>query len=88
MSKYTTRTEILSDLNSMIEAGTLPARIIATLANALGQLEDTAKCSGCGKMSTQRHNSYGNKVSSCCSMIAVHEPWTKRWDSKLEAWVD
>jgi hypothetical protein len=88
MSKYTTRTEILSDLNSMIEAGTLPARIIATLANALGQLEDTAKCSGCGKMSTQRHNSYGNKVSSCCSMIAVHEPWTKRWDSKLEVWVD
>jgi hypothetical protein len=103
MSKYTTRTEILSDLNSMIEAGTLPARIIATLANALGQLparavasladavdclENTAKCSGCGKMSTQRHNSYGNKVSSCCSMIAVHEPWTKRWDSKLEVWVD
>jgi hypothetical protein len=88
MSKYTTRTEILSDLNSMIEAGTLPARIIATLANALGQLEDTAKCSGCGKMSTQRHNSYGNKVSSCCSMIAVHEPWTKRWDSKLAVWVD
>ena len=88
MSKYTTRTEILSDLNSMIEAGTLPARIIATLANALGQLEDTAKCSGCGKMSTQRHNSYGNKVSSCCSMIAVHEAWTKRWDSKLEVWVD
>ena len=75
MSKYTTRTEILSDLNSMIEAGTLPARIIATLANALGQLEDTAKCSGCGKMSTQRHNSYGNKVSSCCSMIADHECW-------------
>ena len=88
MSKYTTRTEILSDLNSMIEAGTLPARIIATLANALGQLEDTAKCSGCGKMSTQRHNSYGKKVSSCCSMIAVHEPWTKRWDSKLAVWVD
>ena len=88
MSKYTTRTEILSDLNSMIEAGTLPARIIATLANALGQLEDTEKCSGCGKMSTQRHNSYSNKVSSCCSMIAVHEPWTKRWDSKLAVWVD
>ena len=88
MSQYTTKTEILSDLNSMIEAGTLPARIIATLANALGQLEDTAKCSGCGKMSTQRHNSYGNKVSSCCSMIAVHEPWTKRWDSKLAVWVD
>jgi len=88
MSKYTTRTEILSDLNSMIEAGTLPARIIATLANALGQLEDTEKCSGCGKMSTQRHNSYGNKVSSCCSMIAVHELWTKRWDSKLAVWVD
>jgi hypothetical protein len=88
MSKYTTRTEILSDLNAMIEAGTLPARIISSLANAVDQIEDTAKCSGCGKMSTQRHNSYGNKVSSCCSMIAVHEPWTKRWDSKLAVWVD
>ena len=88
MSQYTTKTEILSDLNAMIEAGTLPARVTATLANALDQLEDTEKCSGCGKMSTQRHNSYGNKVSSCCSMIAVHEPWTKRWDSKLEVWVD
>ena len=88
MSQYTTKTEILSDLNAMIEGGTLPARVIATLANALDQLEDTEKCSGCGKMSTQRHNSYGNKVSSCCSMIAVHEPWTKRWDSKLAVWVD
>ncbi len=88
MSKYTTRTEILSDLNTMIEAGTLPARAVASLADAVDCLENTAKCSGCGKMSTQRYNSYGNKVSSCCSMIAVHEPWTKRWDSKLEVWVD
>ena len=65
MSKYTTRTDFTSDLNTMIEAGTLPAKIIATLANALDQLEDTEKCSGCGKMSTQYRNSYGNKISRC-----------------------
>jgi len=88
MSQYTTKTEILSDLNSMIEAGTLPARVIATLANALGQLEDTEKCSGCGKMSTQYRNSYGNKISRCCHKIPISEPWTKTWDSKLAVWVD
>ena len=69
MSKYTTKTEILSDLNAMIEAGTLPARAISSLANAVDCLENTAKCLGCGKMSTTRRNSYGTKVSTCCSNI-------------------
>jgi hypothetical protein len=69
MSKYTTRTEILSDLNTMIEAGTLPARAISSLANAVDYLENTAKCLGCGKMSILRSNSYGTKVSTCCSNI-------------------
>ncbi len=69
MSQYTTKTEILSDLNAMIEAGTLPARAISSLANAIDYLDNTAKCLGCGKMSTLRSNSYGTKVSNCCSNI-------------------
>ena len=70
--KYDTRKEILSDLNTMIEAGTLPARAISSLADAVGLLENTRKCLGCGKMSTLRLNSYGRKVSTCCSHIVDH----------------
>ena len=68
-SQYNTRKEILSDLNAMIEAGTLPARAISSLADAVDLLENTRKCLGCGKMSTTGRNSCGTKVSTCCSNI-------------------
>jgi hypothetical protein len=70
--KYDTRKEILSDLNTMIEAGTLPARAISSLADAVDLLENTRKCLGCGKMSTTIRNSCGTKVSTCCHKIVDH----------------
>lgn len=66
---YDTKKKILSDLNGMIEAGTLPARAISIIADAVDYLSDTQKCGGCNKMSKLKRNSYGTNVSTCCSHI-------------------